>query len=63
VALGSRTSRAEALFARTGRPPLCYGVRNVSEVERVTEESEAKGSIRRNYLFIGPSVPPCRARA
>jgi hypothetical protein len=35
----------------------------VSEVERVADESEAKGSIRHNYLFIGPSVPPCRARA
>ena len=50
--------RADGSFTRSGKTLFWYGLQNVSDVERVVREFEAKGRIDRSYLPVGPSATP-----
>jgi N-acetyl-gamma-glutamyl-phosphate reductase/acetylglutamate kinase len=53
--------RADGSFTRAGKSLFWYGVQDVSEVEKIVKDLEAKGRIERSYLPVGPSAPPHRA--
>ena len=48
--------RADGSFTRAGKSLFWYGVQDVSEVESIVKNFEAKGRIERSYLPVGPSA-------
>ncbi|KAF9232180.1 hypothetical protein BU15DRAFT_81524 [Melanogaster broomeanus] len=46
--------RAEGSFTRSGRSLFCYGINDVSEVEKIVKGLEESGTVETTYLPLGP---------